>query len=146
MSFISVSKFNFNSSSKCIVFNSTCFHNIFQTWPKKCLAFKLLNTTEPGEFEFEKPSFVFKENVGFAQIPVCRLNGADGKVTVEWMTEDISAIEGRDYKGRKGVLVFESGEVKKNLEILIINDEVGWEAYRSKCVCGLVWMCLRDVL
>lgn len=83
----------------------------------------ILNDDEPGEFEFEKPSFVYKENVGFAEIPICRLNGCDGKVTVEWSSEDITAVEGRDYKGKKGIIVFESGEVKKNLEILIYNDK-----------------------
>ncbi|ESO09920.1 hypothetical protein HELRODRAFT_72786 [Helobdella robusta] len=83
----------------------------------------ILNDDEPGVFEFEKPSFVFKETVGFAEIPVMRRNGADGKVIVQWITEDITAIEGRDYKGREGSLMFESGEIKKNLEILIFNDK-----------------------
>ena len=70
--------------------------------------------------------------MGFAQVPICRLNGADGKVTVDWSSEDITAVEGRDYKGKKGIIVFESGEVKKNLEILIYNDKVRVAAPSSR--------------
>ena len=83
-------------------------------------------------FEFERPSFVFKENVGFAEIPITRSNGADGRVTLQWRTEDITAVEGRDYKGKEGIVVFETGELKKNLEILIINNEVSFKGNHQK--------------
>lgn len=62
--------------------------------------------------------------MGFAEIPIVRSNGADGRVTLQWRTEDMTAFEGRDYKGKEGIVVFETGELKKNLEILIINNEV----------------------
>ena len=79
---------------------------------------------DPGIFEFEKPSFLVKESVGMAQIPLTRVDGCDGKVTVSWKTEDVTAISGKDYEGGEGELVFEHGETAKMVEIAIHNDLV----------------------
>ena len=79
---------------------------------------------EPGTFEFSKPSLLFKESAGKALIPVERANGADGKVTITWKTEDMSAVSGKDYEGGEGTLVFEHGEMQKTIEINIYDDQV----------------------
>ena len=39
---------------------------------------------EPGVLQFAKPSFVIKETGLKALLPVVRLNGADGHVSVKW--------------------------------------------------------------
>ena len=52
-----------------------------------------------------------------------RKNGADGKVEVNWKTEDMSAKTGRDYEGGEGVLIFEHGETTKTIEIPIYDDQ-----------------------
>ena len=39
---------------------------------------------EPGTVEFTKPSYLVKESVGTAQMPLQRFSGADGIVEVEW--------------------------------------------------------------
>ena len=67
---------------------------------------------------------LFKESAGKALIPVERHNGADGKVTVSWKTEDMTAKSGVDYDGGKGELVFEHGETTKMIEIPIHDDQV----------------------
>ena len=69
---------------------------------------------------------MLKESTGTAQVTVTRTNGADGKVSVQWKSEDMTAIEGRDYKGREGTITFEHGEIKKFIEIPIIDDHVSW--------------------
>lgn len=67
---------------------------------------------------------MFKESVGKAVIPVTRVNGADGRVTLTWKTEDLSAIAGKDYEGGEGSITFEHGETKKSIEIAVFNDQV----------------------
>merc|ERR1719502_398934 len=44
-------------------------------------------------------------------------------VTVEYKTFDISAVEGKDYKGAEGTLAFAAGETEKTIEIEIIDDD-----------------------
>ena len=40
--------------------------------------------SEPGQFEFEKPSFLIKESIGVAKIPIRRNNGTDGACSLSW--------------------------------------------------------------
>ena len=88
---------------------------------------------DPGVFEFEKPSFLIKESVGVAQIPVTRVNGCDGRVAVHWSTKDLTAVTGQDYTGGEGSLVFEHGETAKMIDIAIMNDLVRRSMMRSLC-------------
>ena len=78
--------------------------------------------------EFEKPSFLFKESIGIARIPVKRVNGADGDLKLSWKTKDISAIGGRDYEETSGELTFSHGEVGKHIEITINDDMVRFDS------------------
>lgn len=80
--------------------------------------------TEPGVLEFAHPSFVFKESVGKALVAVNRLNGADGRIQVDWKTENMTAVNGKDFEGGEGILVFEHGEIAKAIEIPIYDDQV----------------------
>lgn len=52
-----------------------------------------------------------KESAGSITIPVNRIRGADGDVSVKWKTVDKSAISGRDYVGGEGELIFKHNEV-----------------------------------
>ena len=85
-------------------------------------------STDPGTFEFSKPSFVFKESAGVAAVEVKRSNGCDGKAVVHWRTVDHrgdnAAVAGRDYQSGEGDLVFEHGELSKTIEIQIEDDQV----------------------
>ncbi|XP_033743112.1 sodium/calcium exchanger 3-like isoform X1 [Pecten maximus] len=83
----------------------------------------ILNDDDPGVLEFEHPSFLFKESVGTALVPVTRIDGADGKITVNWKTKDMTAIHGRDYDNSEGTLTFDHGERAKFIEIKINDDK-----------------------
>ena len=52
-----------------------------------------------------------------------RTNGTDGRVTVSWVTKDQSAINGKDYIGGKGTVIFEHAEQVKTIDIEISDDK-----------------------
>lgn len=79
--------------------------------------------SEPGTFSLENPSFVIKESIGKAYIKVNRTQGTDGRVEVTWKTTDQTAVNGKDYHGGSGTLVFEHGEQAKSIAIDIIDDK-----------------------
>jgi len=55
---------------------------------------------------------VFKENDGFAIVPVHRTVGMDGRVQAAWFTRDITAKDGEHYRGGRGIVAFNDGEVR----------------------------------
>ena len=57
-----------------------------------------------------------------------RLGGADGHVSVRWSTKDITALEGKDYQGKEGLLEFDNQETTKNIIIPLFESNV-----RSLC-------------
>ncbi|KAH9513186.1 Sodium/calcium exchanger 1 [Bulinus truncatus] len=77
----------------------------------------IINDDEPGVVQFSKPSYVVKETGLKALIPLVRLGGADGHISVKWKSKDITAIEGKDYSGKEGILEFDNQETTKNLII-----------------------------
>lgn len=83
--------------------------------------------TEPGNFEFTKPSYLVKESSGKGIVVVQRVNGADGKVSVSWRSVDMSAKNGLDFGGGEGVLTFEHGETSKEVEIPIYPSDVSYQ-------------------
>lgn len=83
----------------------------------------IINDDDPGKLEFAKNTYLVKESIGSAIITVNRVDGSDGKIEVKWKTKDIEAVNGSDYIGGEGVLVFEHGEREKNIEIPIIDDQ-----------------------
>ena len=66
---------------------------------------------------------MIKESIGKACIKVERTQGTDGKVEVKWKTMDQTAVNGKDYHGGFGTLVFEHGEQVKHIAIDIIDDK-----------------------
>ncbi|BFZ17830.1 hypothetical protein BsWGS_20869 [Bradybaena similaris] len=91
--------------------------------PNSICEVTIINDDEPGILAFAKPSFVVQETGLKALIPVVRLNGADGHVSVKWRTKDITAIEGKDYSGKEGVLAFDNQETTKNLIIPLFESQ-----------------------
>ncbi|KAL5018010.1 hypothetical protein ScPMuIL_003732 [Solemya velum] len=82
----------------------------------------IINDDEPGKLEFGKPSVVVKESMGLCGIPVQRIHGADGHVSVTWKTKDMTAVSGKDFKGGEGTLKFDHGELNKNIKIPIFES------------------------
>ena len=87
------------------------FLNVFQWLP-----------AEPGVLQFEKRGYLVKESCGDAEVTIVRQNGADGVISVKWVTLDKTAIDGKDYKGGSGTIEFKHGETSQVLKIPIIND------------------------
>ncbi len=82
----------------------------------------ILNDDEPGTLMFEKRGHLVKESCGEAEVSVIRQNGADGEVSVQWRTIDKTAVNGKDYVGGEGKLVFNHGETQQTIRIPIIDD------------------------
>ena len=94
----------------------------------------VVNDDEPGTFTFDKRSVYVKESCGAAVISVLRENGADGTVEVrrpfkavryhmfqcKWRTIAGTAVDGEDYLGGQGVLLFQNGELKKEITIQVL--------------------------
>lgn len=89
---------------------------------KTIMQITIINDDEPGTVEFTKPSYLVKESVGVALMPLHRFSGADGVVQVDWETSDLSGKEGEHYIGKSGHVIFEHGECEKNIEVTIVND------------------------
>ncbi|XP_033630178.1 sodium/calcium exchanger 3-like [Asterias rubens] len=83
----------------------------------------IMNDDEPGVLEFTKTSYLVKESAGVVFVPVGRNQGVDGKIEVQWRTKDMEAVNGKDYMGGEGILVFEHNEKEKEIEIPIIDDQ-----------------------
>jgi solute carrier family 8 (sodium/calcium exchanger) len=77
---------------------------------------------EPGTIQFGRRGLLVKESCGDAEIAVERQNGADGEVSVKWRTIDKQAINGKDYHGGEGTVMFKHGETRQIIKIPIVND------------------------
>ncbi|XP_070581172.1 sodium/calcium exchanger 2-like isoform X2 [Ptychodera flava] len=97
-------------------------HSPAKLGKKNTMQITIINDDEPGTFDFTLASYLFKESVGDAHIPVVRSNGTDGKVELKWSTKDLSAVNGKDYIGGEGILIFEHGEREKTIDIPIVDD------------------------
>lgn len=103
-----------------MVLRISCYTEIFTLY----LIDLLHSPTEPGKLEFGSPSYVVKESQRKALIPVRRFNGADGHVSVKWRSKNMSATDGKHFKGGDGLLEFANGETIKMIEIPIITTQV----------------------
>ncbi|XP_047463032.1 sodium/calcium exchanger 2a [Mugil cephalus] len=74
---------------------------------------------------FENAQYQCTENCGFLSMGVI-LDGGTGQNTfyVDYCTENGSANAGADYEFAKGTLVFEPGEVRKEIKVGILDDDV----------------------
>ncbi|XP_059147493.1 sodium/calcium exchanger 2-like [Physella acuta] len=79
----------------------------------------IVDDDEPGTLEFSKPSYIVKESASAARLVVNRVNGADGEVTVKWVTKDMTARNRHEYEGGEGVVTFSHGETSKIIVIQI---------------------------
>jgi uncharacterized delta-60 repeat protein len=78
-----------------------------------------------GTLQFSAPSYDVTENAGQAIITVQRRGGTTGDITVDYQTQDGTALAGSDYTGASGSLTFFEGETRQSFAVAIINDFVG---------------------
>lgn len=77
----------------------------------------------PGVFKLDEDSFEVAEDAGVAVIRVERSEGEDGAVSVQYATEDGSAVAGQDYAATSGTLNWGDGdESDRTFTIPILND------------------------
>jgi len=87
----------------------------------------------PGSLRFERNNTQVREGDGLALATVVRRGGSDGVVTVDFETQDGSAVVDEDYTAVAGTLTWEDGQQgARVIEIPILDDEdsEGLETFR----------------
>ena len=79
-------------------------------------------STANGTLAFSAPSYVVSENGTNAYLNVLRTNGVTGTVTVDYFTQDGTALAGLKYVATNGTLVFADGETSKTIVVPILED------------------------
>lgn len=77
-----------------------------------------------GCVEFQQNAYSVQEEDGLIIIPVNRVNGSDGEITIDYSTGDDTALGGTDYVSTSGTLTLNNGETQKDICISIIDDDV----------------------
>ena len=85
----------------------------------------VINDDFPGTFVFEDEDIKVKEDVGVYMLPVQRVQGCSGAVSLKYATRDGSAKHGKNYEEAKGTLEWSHQDVQpKHIAIPITNDSV----------------------
>ena len=79
-------------------------------------------TILPGTLQFSSPTYSLSETSSSAIITVTRSGGKNREVSVQYDTGSGTAVDGEDYTGTSGVLVFGDGEKSKTFSIPILDD------------------------
>jgi hypothetical protein len=75
-----------------------------------------------GIFAFSASNLRVNEGAGTATVTVVRTGNTAGRATVNYRTENNTAIAGSDYGSRSSTLTFEAGETSKSFTIPILQD------------------------
>jgi hypothetical protein len=99
---------------------------------------KPLNFTTPSYIELELAEVRIFEDSTTVTINVFRTGEFRVVTKLDFVTEEDTASEGRDYKGAGGTLVFQPGEGYKSivLEVIADEEEEGEEAFQLKFSCS----------
>jgi uncharacterized repeat protein (TIGR01451 family) len=77
----------------------------------------------PGIVVLGADSYTAGEGDGSISIPVLRLGGADGEVSVEFSAAGGTATDGLDFAATNGVLIFADGVVSQSFAIVLFDDD-----------------------
>jgi hypothetical protein len=77
----------------------------------------------PGVLSFEVSDYTALENGLSMMLSVIRTGGASGEVTVDFATTDGTATASLDYQATSGTLIFADGELSKNVQIALLDDQ-----------------------
>lgn len=77
-----------------------------------------------GTLGFEPTDYRVNENDGSAVLTVARVGGTYGDVSVDFATENGTAIGGSDFVSASGTLSFRDGEAAHSISIALIDDQV----------------------
>lgn len=82
------------------------------------------NGAAAGLVQFGSTTISVREDLSTLTIPVNRVGGSSGTITVNYATADNTAIAGQDYTAVSGTLTFADGVTSKTISLPIINDMV----------------------
>jgi hypothetical protein len=77
-----------------------------------------------GLVQFGATTMSVREDLSTLTIPVNRVGGSSGILSVNFATADNTAIAGQDYTSISGTLTFADGETSKTISLPIVNDAV----------------------
>ncbi|HEX8456242.1 MAG TPA: Calx-beta domain-containing protein [Pyrinomonadaceae bacterium] len=77
-----------------------------------------------GNARFGSTAYGALEDAGSVRIPVRRVGGSRGVLTVNYSTADQTATAGQDYTSVSGLLTFAEGETEKTISIPVAADAV----------------------
>jgi CSLREA domain-containing protein len=77
-----------------------------------------------GLVQFGATTVSVREDLSTLTIPVNRVGGSSGPLTVNFATANNTAIAGQDYTAVSGTFTFVDGETSKTISLPIINDNV----------------------
>lgn len=80
------------------------------------------NVDFPGTVQFGSGVYSVKKYAGYAQIPVTRTGGTAQTVTVNFATQDGTALAGLNYTATNGVLTFTNGQAMEYLQVPVLAD------------------------
>ena len=84
----------------------------------------ITNVDHLGTVQFGAASYSFNENGGQAIIPVTRAGGSAGTISVNFATQDGTAVSNTDYVATNGTLVFNSGDFSKSFRVPMIDNSI----------------------
>jgi len=84
--------------------------------------FHVLDYEIPAYIDFEFSEITVQENQPVAVIHIHRSGDFRQYTRVQFVTEEMTATEGQDYKGTGGTITFQPGEGIKQIEIPLIAD------------------------
>jgi hypothetical protein len=77
--------------------------------------------TPKYSIQFQQTTHMISQE-GYTYIPVLRTNNIDSSATVDYATQNGTAIAGQDYAELSGQLVFAPGESVKTIKVLVLAD------------------------
>ncbi|CAF4523136.1 unnamed protein product [Rotaria socialis] len=83
----------------------------------------IIDDDHSGLFVFDNDEKDVVESDGLAQITVLRTSGARGRIRVPFITQDGTALIGRDYLTKEGEVIFENNENQKTISIQIVDRD-----------------------
>ncbi|MBB3208041.1 glucose/arabinose dehydrogenase [Rhodopirellula rubra] len=84
--------------------------------------FQYGSTLNPGVVSLQTSNVNVDEDAGTVSIEVVRTGGSDGEITVDYETQDGTAIGGADYVSKQGTLTFANGETTQSIVITLTDD------------------------
>lgn len=90
----------------------------------KVIMFNIPFSVRPGSIDVAKRAITIPESIGKVLIPLVRVGGTDGTIQIQYRTVDGTARGQLDYVPSSGVVVFNEGERRKIVEIIVINDDI----------------------